>query len=682
VDVDIARLVSEQRLAAAAELASDRGDARTASELFERACSFGRAAEEALRALDPERALCLAADAKDDKLAADAVRLVLAKGVDGTAARVATQLELRGHSRWAARLYEGIGQCSLAARAFEQGGEPVRAAALLEAAHDPAHASRVLEAATRREPDRWEVHVALGSLLFRFGKVEAAVRALQKVPATSSQHRAALTYLVPALERLGLSSASGEVARILASYGGPVDSANIVNAAADARTRLFGRYEVVREVASTASARVLECQDTVRREKVAVKIFSAYEARGAGRDALERFEREVRVLGALEHTNVVSLREYLPDGPALVLAWMAGGTLEARIAEGSLAPARAVEIACAVLGALGEAHRRDILHRDIKPANVLFDDAGVTRLGDFGVAHLGDLSATATAGVFGTLAYMSPEQRQGRPATVQSDLFGVGVLLFEMLTGERPSLDESRTMPSGAHRQLGPPHDAVVLRLFAKEPSARPEDAFEARRELLSLAWPDAMDPAPFAKHASATPAKPASVRTSADRLEEDTTSSALPERGLHQDGTSPAPPERGLHQIAYGTRVDRWLERPIVSVPLTPETLARASSFARAGHPALQAVLRVDRERGQIWFEAPRGERAVRPLNKAELEGAQEALDALHLAGAVHGSIDTEHVIVGKDGVMILFAPAADADATIELDRGALTQLAATAAR
>jgi len=660
VDIDVARLVSEQRLVAAADLASARGDAKTASELFERACSFARAAQEALRASDPERALCLAAEAASDALGFEASRLVLEKGHE-TAARAAAQLELRGHFRWAARLYEELGQPTLAARAYEHAGDPVRAADLFEVAHDPALASRILEAAARREPDHWGVHLALGRLLLRHGKPEAAVRALQKVPATSSLHRGALTYLVQALRRMGLSEASTEAARGLASYGGPIDWADVAKAGPDPRTCLFGRYEVVREVASTPNARVLQCSDTVRREQVAVKVFAAYDIRGAGRDALARFEREVRVLGALEHPNVVPLRDYVPEGPALVLAWMGGGTLETRIAEGGLAPARAVEIACAVLGALGEAHRLDVLHRDIKPANVLFDDAGVARLSDFGVAHLGDLSATATAGVFGTLAYMSPEQREGRPATVQSDLFGVGVLLFEMLTGERPSLDESCTMPSGAHRQLGPRHDSAVLRLCAREPGARPEGAFEARRELLSLVWPDAVDPAPFSKHTNPVPPEPASVRPTSARLEEDAPSSTSTEPGLPR---------------THGQGLDKWLNRPIVYVSLTKETLARASSFARAAHPSLQAILRVDREKGQIWLEAPRGERTLRPLDRAELESARAALDALHSNGAVHGRVDSDHVLVGEDGVMVLFSPADDSGATMENDRLALARL------
>ena len=264
------------------------------------------------------------------------------------------------------------------------------------------------------------------------------------------------------------------------------------------RARLFGRYEIVREVASSPSARVLECIDGVRSERVAVKIFAGYDSRGGGRDALARFEREVRVLGTLDHPNIVPLRDYVPEGPALVLAWMGRGTLEQMIAAEPLAPARAVEIAQAVLSALGEAHRLGVIHRDIKPANVLFDDAGVTRLGDFGVAHLSDLSATATAGVIGTLGYMSPEQREGRPASVRSDLYGVGAMLWEMLTGERPDAASSgatlRTRPSGVHRDLDTRHDTLVLSFLAADPAGRPEDAFAARRALGALKWPSTIE--------------------------------------------------------------------------------------------------------------------------------------------------------------------------------------------
>jgi serine/threonine-protein kinase len=383
-----------------------------------------------------------------------------------------------------------------------------------------------------------------------------------------------------------------------------------------------------------------------------VKIFAAYDARGGGRDALARFEREVRVLAALDHPNVVPLREYIAEAPAIVLAWMSGGTLEQRLAAGALAPARAVEIALAVLAALGDAHRLGILHRDIKPANVLFDEAGVARLADFGVAHLGDLSATATAGVIGTLAYMSPEQREGRPATVQSDIFGVGAMLLEMLTGERPVEGEgapaglARARPSGVHRDLDARHDEVVLRMIARDPSARPSDAFEARRALGGLAWPRAIEPA-----------------------------APRPAAG---DRKSSVHPSAGRLDVRLDSRVvDRWTGRAIERVRLDDRALARAGAFARAAHPALQAVLRVDRDDGTLWLATPPGRMLDRPLTRSEKDTLRAALDALHAAGTVHGHVDAQHVSVDPAvGPTLRFAREADPMATVDIDRVALARL------
>jgi serine/threonine-protein kinase len=299
-----------------------------------------------------------------------------------------------------------------------------------------------------------------------------------------------------------------------------------------------------------------------------------------------------------------------------------------------------------VLSALGEAHRLGVLHRDVKPANVLFDDAGVARLADFGVAHLGDLSATATAGVFGTLAYMSPEQREGRPASVQSDVFGVGVMLFEMLTGERPVPNQPpRLRPSGVHRDLDARHDAAVLRVFADGPDARPSDAFSARRELAALRWPSTIEPAaprPPSDH-------PASIRPQASRVQR------------RDDGLP----------------IDGWMGRRIQPVPLTERALVRAGAFARAGHRSLQSVLRVDRAAGEIWLGAPSAPLA-RVLSAAELAELRAALGALHAIGAVHGSIDRRHVAIDADGtVTLLFAADCDPTATADLDQLALGRLA-----
>jgi serine/threonine-protein kinase len=646
MDPDVARLVREERLVAAAELASARGDSSTAVSLFERACEFRRAAGEALRGGDFARALPLALEGKDDGCAERAFEHLLRDPIQ--AERVSFHLERRGDHAWSARLLEGIGKRVAAARAYERAGEAIRAATLLEAEGDIIGAARVLEAQARKDPGRSALHVALGAILLRYGKVEAAVRSLQKVREGDSERRAALSLLLPALDRLGLSQARNEAEQELARLGGLVEESQPEPQPVSVRARLFGRYEIVREVASSPSARVLECMDGVRGERVAVKIFAGYDARGAGRDALARFEREVRVLGTLDHPNVVPLRDYVPEGPALVLAWMGGGTLEQMLAAEPLAPARAVEIARAVLSALGEAHRLGVIHRDIKPANVLFDAAGVARLGDFGVAHLSDLSATATAGIIGTLGYMSPEQREGRPASVRSDIYGVGAMLWEMLTGERPDARSSgatmRTRPSGIHRDLDARHDALVLSFLAVDPEARPEDAFAARRALGSVRWPSTIE------HAAAPRAeRPRSEHPKALRLS----------------------------RQADGTTLDDWLERRVVTLELDPKTLARASAFARADHPALQAVLRVDRESRTIWLAAPRGKPLATKLEPAQAAALRDALLRLHDLGEIHGQVDPEHVIVDDAGAVVLaFSPTPGPTATADLDRIALARL------
>lgn len=664
MDADVARLVREERLLEAAELASARGDPHSASALFERACDFKRAAEHAARANDWVRALPLALDGKSGDLAELALPKLIADGAE--AQRVAYHLERRGDYGWAGRLLEGIGKKSEAARAYERAGQAIKAAELLEAAGDVMGAARVLEARLRRDPDHGALLVALGSLLYRYGKTDAAVRALQKVKAGSAERRAALSLLVAALDRLGLPQARVEAEAELALLGGALQTTAADAPDAPVRARLFGRYEIVREVASSPHARVIECIDGVRAERVAVKIFAGYDARGAGRDALARFEREVRVLGTLDHPNIVPLRDYVPDGPALVLAWMGRGTLEQMLSNEPLTPARAVEIAQAILSALGEAHRLGIIHRDIKPANVLFDDAGVTRLGDFGVAHLSDLSATATAGVIGTLGYMSPEQRAGQPATVRSDIYGVGAILWEMLTGERPEatpgrastfggdLDEpppssigrpGRVRPSGVHRDLDARHDALVFSLVDDNPEERPADAFAARKALGALRWPSTIERIAVPRREREKP----SERPSGVRL--------LPDEG--------------------GTEIDQWLGRRVVSVPLDPPMLARASAFARAEHPALQVVLRVDPASRTIWLAAPRGAPLAGLLTPRQVAILREALDRLHEVGEAHGSVAPEHILVDESGnVTLTFTPPPGPTATFDLDRLALAGL------
>jgi serine/threonine-protein kinase len=312
-----------------------------------------------------------------------------------------------------------------------------------------------------------------------------------------------------------------------------------------------------------------------------------------------------------------------------------------------LAPARAVEIAQAVLSALGEAHRLGVIHRDIKPANVLFDDAGVTRLGDFGVAHLSDLTATATAGVIGTLGYMSPEQREGKPATVKSDLYGIGALLWEMLTLEKPQADMTATLrirPSGVHRDLDARHDALVLSMLAPDAKDRPNDAYSARHALGALKWPSTVE------HVAAP-------RTNRERESRSEETRLVP----HPDGGE----------------IDRWLDRKVLTLPLDDSSLARASLFARADHSALQVVLRIDRKDQTIWLAPPRGTKLAGKLTAAQAASLREAIDRLHELGQPHGAVDADHITIDDSGApMLAFAPAPGPTATPDLDRLALARL------
>jgi serine/threonine-protein kinase len=648
VDPQVAELVRQERLVEAAALARSHGDAATASTLYERACDWKNAAEEALRACDPGRALDLAAEAGDESLA-DRATSVLASDA-GASSAAALRLARRGRVVWAARVLEAAGLDRDAAASWAQAGHSVRAAQILERLGETVAAARVLESAVRRDPAAFDAALSLGRLLARFGKDEAALRTLQRVPPDTPLRREALAAMSGVLRRLGLADAAEESERELAALGGPpTDPPATPDATKSAPIpMLFGRYAIVREVASSSNARVLECRDVVRDERVAVKTFAAGHVHGAGRDAIARFEREVRALQALDHPNVVPLRDFVPEGPSIVLEWMPGGALEAVLASGPLAPSRSIEVACAILSALGEAHRLGILHRDVKPANVLFDFSGGVRLSDFGAAHLADSSATTTAGIIGTRGYMSPEQREGHPATIRSDLYSVGVLLREMLTGQPPTAESSDARPSELHSELDARHEAVLRTLTERDPELRPTDAFDARARLLAIPWPASL---------------PARLR---------------PREGASRtqgDSSETIPPAR-LRPRLEGGWIDALTLRTIECVNLDDRVLERARRFALADHPALQTVLRIDPS-GALWLAAPRGRPLDRPLTQRERDRMEAALSALHGAGEAHGYVDVAHVFLDADeGPVLRFEPERPDAATAETDLAMLARL------
>jgi serine/threonine-protein kinase len=613
VDADVEKLVREQRLLEAAVLASARGDAAGASALFEQACEWRSAATQALRAGDALRALDLALRADDTAIAERAAARI---GADPAAAdRAAFHLTQRGRHDWAARVFESSGRELDAARAWERAGDALRSAPLYEHAGHPAEAARALEATLRRDPEAAgaaAASVALGALLLRFGKDAAAVRVLQRVLPGAPERRAALEHLAGALRHLGLNDAANDAVAELSRLGG--DASPAPAPAGLAASRLYGRYESVRPIASSASARLLEGFDRGRGERVAIKVYSpGAHAVSSTRAALARLEHDVLVVRALEDPAIVPILEFHPSGPAVVLAWMAGGSLEAWLARGAVPADRAVEIAASVLGALGAAHRAGVLHRDVKPANVLFDAAGAARLSDFGAAHAADASATVTAGDLGVLAYLSPEQREGRAATVQSDLYAVGILLRDMLGGDG----------HGAHgARLDARHLGVLARLTAADPRDRPADAVQARELLFSLPWPGAT---------AAAGALAQGVAATVD-----------------------LPKQPRLEPLSDGTLLDGWTGRSLERVPLSNAVLERARCFARAEHVALQTVLRIDREDGCLWLAAC-APCPARPLSPAERERVDSAIEALLGAGLPRAEVDPTRVAVDAAGDVVL---------------------------
>ncbi|HVK70934.1 MAG TPA: protein kinase [Polyangium sp.] len=605
-----------------------------ASRRLEEACDFAGAAREALLAGDARRAARLAALGGDEATAREAIARIVERLPREVALASASDLASRGFGKYAGVLHTQLGEHAEAASAFVAAGEMLLAAESFERAGQPAEAARALESVIRQRPEDAAPRLALGALLARHGRTEGAIKALQQIDTSAPERAAALPLLARSFEEVGLAEAAREARAEMARLGvhaePPAKDAPGGSVRNNERRAggvvLFGRYETTREIATSAHARLVEATDRISGERVAVKIFSGL-VEGAGRDALQRFEREARALERLRHPNVVPLHQYVPEGPAMVLAFMRGGSLADKMREGPMAPARAVEIACLLLTALGEAHRLGILHRDVKPANVLFDDAGTAMLADFGAAHLGDLSSTATAGAIGTYAYMSPEQRLGRPAGITSDLYAVGAVLYELLTGEAAEPTRGRFRagaPSEKNPELGAEHDAAVAALLADEPDRRPEDAFQARRALSALRWPEALPRRWTTPNPSERPPAP-------------------------REGERLGPPlALGDGRDMASLRHDAWLDREVLVIPMDEASLARARAFARTGSPALPTVLRVDRAAGEIWVAPPLGKALVdapREIDAAAIERLRQALVALAAVGGAHGYIDAQHV-------------------------------------
>ncbi|MDP8900545.1 MAG: Stk1 family PASTA domain-containing Ser/Thr kinase [Actinomycetota bacterium] len=254
------------------------------------------------------------------------------------------------------------------------------------------------------------------------------------------------------------------------------------------------RYDIVRPLGSGGMGEVYLARDRTLGRDVALKVLRSQYAND--RESAERFKREATSAAGLSHPNIVQVydRGDTEDGSSYIaMEYVPGGTLKERIvAEGPLDARLAASYGYQVAEALGAAHAKGVVHRDIKPQNVLITASGAAKVGDFGIARAASAAGdaqTKTGTVMGTAGYMAPEQALGRPATPESDLYSLGVVLYEMLTGRLPFTADNPVAVSMKHVNEAPrpPKDlnpavpegmnAVVMKLLSKSPEDRYPDA-------------------------------------------------------------------------------------------------------------------------------------------------------------------------------------------------------------
>jgi serine/threonine protein kinase len=249
-----------------------------------------------------------------------------------------------------------------------------------------------------------------------------------------------------------------------------------------------GRYRVERKVGAGGMADVWLAEDTHLQRRVALKVLHRHFAQD--REFVARFQREAESAAGLQHPNVVAVYDRGEVGGVnyIAMQYVEGPTLKQLIERG-LNPEQAVVLVRQVLEAARFAHRNGIVHRDLKPQNVIVDAEGVAKVTDFGIARAGVSEITQAGSVMGTPQYLSPEQAQGYDVTSVSDLYSIGVILYEALTGRVPFEGESAVAvamkqvsqtpqrPSTLNPQLSPALDAVVMRALAKEPGERFQSA-------------------------------------------------------------------------------------------------------------------------------------------------------------------------------------------------------------
>jgi eukaryotic-like serine/threonine-protein kinase len=261
-----------------------------------------------------------------------------------------------------------------------------------------------------------------------------------------------------------------------------------------------GDYQILSVIGRGGMGKVFKVRNTISDRVEAMKILLP--DLDPSPDLVERFLREIKVVAALEHPGIASLRTALriDNQVLMVMEYVEGCSLQALLHQGRIEAPRAVDFTRQALDALGYAHRRGVVHRDVKPSNILVTPDDRIKLTDFGIAsRSGDPKLTGAGVALGSLHYMSPEQMKAEPSDARSDLYSVGVTLFEMITGQPPVQGNSFYAILRAHLEdrprpalelapeIGPELSAIIEKSLGKSPEARYQSAKEFQAALSGI---------------------------------------------------------------------------------------------------------------------------------------------------------------------------------------------------
>ena len=611
----------------------------------------------------------------------DALIRALGESTPTMIRRTARLLAEHGLSERAAALYEQLGDLRPALALFEQAGLAAEAGRIAEQLGDESEAEALYRQSsdpTITSPGRDPRSPAqrLGMLLLRQGRSEEAVKLLQaarwKLLEQSTPTGTLLDELEPAiaagLRQLGLPEAG---LPLLDAYRARHPQAPLAMqdwlAAQPVMAHvppklLLGRYRLQKLLGAGGMGRVFRAEDVVTKQPVAIKLLPLSAMGSEGSQKWQRFCTEANILRTLRHPSIVAIHDFSETAGILVMEYMRGGSLGEQPLPLPLGKTKRVLLD--VTAGLVAAHAAAVLHRDVKPHNLFLDETHNTKIGDFGAALLAQLGATQTESLVGTLAYMSPEQLDGRPLSFATDLYSLGVTLFQLLTGRLPfvgpdwvaqHLSQPAPDPRMWRPQLPAAWVTLCQQLLAKSPVERPA-SLEALRTLASQL--------PVEEQPSAGSPKPGSLPSADDVLLPHL--EGVSEPTIQPSGLLPiekTPYSELFHlldvRLARSLTVERFAPGGFESVTGVRH-LHWLRTMARLGGPGLQRVLRIvlDRERPEVHYEEPVG---MRPSAEAPLTAHQAAilgqtLTAIHQAAEVHGSV-AGSILLEKHGPLLLIA-------------------------